>query len=749
MIRLLDVRDESVCRRAILALEQMAQKDPEAVKEAIPKLVTLIADQQSPVRMQAVYALAKMIRNGAAMAGDSVPRLVSLLEDTNEMRRGRAAFALGLIGKNDAQLVKDAIPKLTDLLDDKSRAVRLHATGALGRIGEADAEAVSQAIPKLMAQLEDSESAVRGVSAWSLGQIGVEEALTPLRRLTIDDGSCQRTERERKLASEAIARIEDLHELKGENPMSLRARLKRFDAFNVDTAKTGDLSSETEVIELPTLGKAIANNEKGQPQLEKEPEAVIGISLSKTSFVIGSWTQVDISLENTGVVPACDCRLVFPPSMQVTGIGEVETIGPGETRSLVASIKPDGDGRLPIEVEAHFEGADGRSRKTTHTVWVDVSPKDSSEEIVLADHRPTSVTAFPLELKHVYTNAVFIGQGGFARVFRANRVSDGLTVAVKLPLYTDGDTGRSFLKEIQTWERLKHRNIVELYDMNILPLPYLETEFIENGSLERVKKPLDVEEAAEIISQVTQGVEYAHSKGVLHLDIKPGNTLIAGDSVPKLTDWGLARVKGESRYQGDTAFSPLYAAPEQISPSKFGGCDERTDIYQIGVLFYELVTGRTPFNRDDIASVGVAILMDDITPVSALNPEAAKFEGIIMKCLARHKEDRFQTATELLGLLKNHLRETYRNALRHSVGDARRSAYFCGQLFVLHTRLNEPLEALKCCLDLRTCARDELRGELDELANEIRLRMREQVPLGEDLVSRVEFTVHRIDMNRR
>ncbi len=749
LIRLLDVKDEAVGRRAIFALEQMAEKDPEAVRDAIPKLVTLLADEQSPVRMQAVYALVQMSRTSANLVRDSIPRLIALLDDRNELRRGNAAFVLGLIGRNDAWVVKDAIPILVRLLDDKSRAVRLHATGALGRIGGMDAEAVKESIPKLMAQLEDAESAVRGITAWSLGQIGAEEALTPLHRLTIDDTSCHRTENELKLASEAIVMIEDLQEMKGEKQISPKARLRRFKSLDMDVAMAEEPPFETEVTDLPALEKILVDKVESQPQVEKELEEKIEVTLSKTSFVIGSWNQVEIFLENRGEVPACDCQFVFPPSMQIAGMKEAKAISPGERRTLVASIKPDEAGQLPIEVEAHFQVAGGELRKTTHTVWVEVTPKSKAESVIVVDHRPTGITAFPPELDHLYFDAVFLGKGGFARVFRAKRVSDGHTVAVKLPLYTDGNTGKSFLKEIQTWERLKHRYIVELYDMNILPIPYLETEFVEDGNLDGVKKPLSTEEAAEIISQITQGIEYAHSKGVLHLDIKPGNILVTRDFVPKLTDWGLARIRGESRYSGDMAFSPLYAAPEQISPSKFGKCDERTDIYQIGVLFYELVTGKTPFHRDDIASVGMAILMEEIVPVSAFNPEAAKFEEIIMKCLARRKEERYQNATELLESLKHHLRETYRTALKESFGNQGRSAYYCGQLFALHARLNEPVEALKYCLDLRDCTHGELRDELDELAQEIKLRIKEQVPLGEELVSRMESTTHRIDMSRR
>src|SRR4030067_1476769 len=151
---------------------------------------------------------------------------------------------------------------------------------------------------------------------------------------------------------------------------------------------------------------------------------------------------------------------------------------------------------------------------------------------------------FPDELKHLYNEVEFIGSGGFARVFKAKR-RDGRIIAVKIPINMDEAIGKSFLREITSWQRLNHRNIVSLLDANILPIPYLEQEYMESGSLESPKKPFDVAKACEIIFDIAEGLKYAHNQGIVHRDLKPQNILLSEDGVPKITDWGLSRVMAE------------------------------------------------------------------------------------------------------------------------------------------------------------------------------------------------------------
>jgi eukaryotic-like serine/threonine-protein kinase len=264
---------------------------------------------------------------------------------------------------------------------------------------------------------------------------------------------------------------------------------------------------------------------------------------------------------------------------------------------------------------------------------------------------------FPRELENKYTEIMFVGRGGIAWVFSAIRKTDNTKVAVKIPISFDEVTGKCFLNEIAAWETLRHPNIVEVTAVNILPVPYVEMEFVP-GSLEALEKPLPVWKAVHLITGVVDGLRYAHEHGFIHRDIKPHNILLTEEVVPKITDWGMSKVLAADVKKSSVAgFSLSYAAPEQVSPSEFGRTGERTDIYQLGVVFYELVTGSIPFGGESIVEVGNAILRDTPTPPSEYNPDAEAVEKIILRCLEKDPANRYQSAAELLDALQGYLDE--------------------------------------------------------------------------------------------
>jgi parallel beta-helix repeat protein len=264
---------------------------------------------------------------------------------------------------------------------------------------------------------------------------------------------------------------------------------------------------------------------------------------------------------------------------------------------------------------------------------------------------------FPPELEGKYEDIRYIGRGGVAHVFAGHRKSDHRLVAVKIPISFDEVTGKCFLNEIAAWQTLRHKNIVEVLEVNILPVPYVEMEYVP-GTLEAVAKPLPIWKAVNVVVEITQGLAYAHSRGIIHRDIKPHNILITGDFIPKITDWGMSKVIATTMEKSSVAgFSLSYAAPEQVSPAEFGRTDIRTDIYQLGVLFYELVTGTIPFGGDSIIEVGNAIVRDDPVPPSQYSPDAQIVDKIILKCLAKNPADRYQSGQELLDALSGYLDE--------------------------------------------------------------------------------------------
>jgi hypothetical protein len=260
---------------------------------------------------------------------------------------------------------------------------------------------------------------------------------------------------------------------------------------------------------------------------------------------------------------------------------------------------------------------------------------------------PHPVTAM---MADKYSDIELIAVGGLARVYRARRKKDGMVVAVKVPLNTSEVTGMSFMKEILLWQSLSHPNIVSITDASILPFPAVEMEYIPR-SLADVNKPVDISMAIKFIIGIADGLAYAHKKGVIHRDIKPENILITPDNTPKITDWGMSRIL-DSTMPTVVGFSVSYAAPEQVSPSRFGSTDKRTDIFQLGVVFYELVTGSQPFKGEDIGRIISAILDQDPVPPSKIVPAAGPVEPIILTCLAKNPADRYQSVDELLIDLK-------------------------------------------------------------------------------------------------
>ena len=255
--------------------------------------------------------------------------------------------------------------------------------------------------------------------------------------------------------------------------------------------------------------------------------------------------------------------------------------------------------------------------------------------------------SFPPSLEKRFLNAEFIGEGGLARVFRATNARNGRIVAVKVPIRFDEVTGTHFTRDIFFWQGLHHPNIIEIYSSNILPVPYVEMEYAPS-SLAGVSLPLPENKALGIIRGVARGIAYAHEKGIIHRDIKPENILITADGIPKITDWGLGKAMSDMRQSSIVGLSPLYAAPEQISPSLYGKPGAATDIYQVGLLFYMMLTGNVPFIREDMHEMSKAIL-HDIPPMPSWNGTyEQKIQHILKKCLEKRPEDRYGSAVSLI-----------------------------------------------------------------------------------------------------
>ena len=252
----------------------------------------------------------------------------------------------------------------------------------------------------------------------------------------------------------------------------------------------------------------------------------------------------------------------------------------------------------------------------------------------------------PPALAKKYPGAEYLAEGGASRVFRVHDADRSRDVAVKVPIRFDEVTGTQFTKELQVWQGLHHKNIVGIYAANIFPVPYIEMEYVES-SLASMKFPLETGPAVAIIRGVAEGLRYAHQQGIVHRDIKPGNILIAPDGTPKISDWGLAKAEG-TKQSGIIGFSLEYASPEQLAPNLYGEPGPWTDIYQLGVLFYEMLTGQVPFKGGGMGEVTHAILHDDPPLPQVKSPHAEVIQEIIIRCMKKSPKDRYSSVAEII-----------------------------------------------------------------------------------------------------
>jgi parallel beta-helix repeat protein len=252
----------------------------------------------------------------------------------------------------------------------------------------------------------------------------------------------------------------------------------------------------------------------------------------------------------------------------------------------------------------------------------------------------------PPALGKRYPDAEYIAEGGVSRVFKAWDSKEGRDVAVKIPIRFDEVTGTQFTKELHVWEGLHHKNIVGIYAANIFPVPYIEMEYVPSSLLAQ-KFPLAPGTAVAIIRGVAEGLRYAHGQGIVHRDIKPANIMIAEDGTPKISDWGLSKAEG-TKQSGIIGFSLEYAAPEQLAPNLYGEPGPATDIYQLGVLFYEMLAGHVPFSGGGMGEITHAILHDPPQRFEPAGPNAALIGEIIGKCLEKRPQDRYGSVSQFL-----------------------------------------------------------------------------------------------------
>jgi tRNA A-37 threonylcarbamoyl transferase component Bud32 len=283
-----------------------------------------------------------------------------------------------------------------------------------------------------------------------------------------------------------------------------------------------------------------------------------------------------------------------------------------------------------------------------------VTPADSASQAGTGDI-PATVGPYSIIEK--------LGRGGMATVYKT-RDTHGDIYALKVPhphIFEIPEFRARFLREAEIIRTLHHANIVRLYDYGSGQdgeTPYICLEFVTGISLRKFLEEnpvLPTRRVAKMITEIAVALGYAHSKGIVHRDIKPDNIMLTTKGVIKVMDLGIARAvdKQTLTATGTTLGTPHYIAPEQVEMKKVDG---RADLYSLGVIFYQMLAAKLPFDAEEPINVILMHVSEEPEPPTRHNALIPKeLEAIVMKLLRKDPAERFQTAAELIAALKKYL----------------------------------------------------------------------------------------------
>ncbi len=285
-----------------------------------------------------------------------------------------------------------------------------------------------------------------------------------------------------------------------------------------------------------------------------------------------------------------------------------------------------------------------------------------------------------------YAIQQMLGRGGMGVVYKARHEQLDRTVALKMLLagaYVDPEMLERFRTEATAAARLQHPNIVQVFDVaEHEGLPLICQEYVDGGNLaERIDgTPQPLNATAEIVETLARAIDLAHRRGIVHRDLKPPNVLLTGDGVPKIADFGLAKQFHDDAGQtatGDVLGTPSYMAPEQASgkPQSIGPA---TDVYALGAILYEMLSGRPPFRGETSLDTVSQVLTDEPVPPGRLRPKLPRdLETICLKCLEKEPGRRYTGAGDLADELRRYLDD--RPILARPVGSFGRLVKWAGR----------------------------------------------------------------------
>ena len=588
-------------------------------------------------RAQTLHELA---RNEPEAAADHIDELCELLRDTSEWQtRSKAARAVGHVATEDTARAADAVDDLSTLYKDarggsdddvggNQSTARANALFAIARVAKhGRRKAVIPEISTVAEALDDDHDRVRNNAAWSFRYVANNY---PLEVASWWDSLAQ-----------VLFQIDDQHQsnLTEKTVQGLTEALQRVAATDVDKL--------TEAVE-PSIATLFAS-------LDKEDDETASLALHALEQLAEDQSRIGADAnELIDQLDSAELAIQFYAVRAIGRVGDETAVEPlrdlanRTDDNVIEAAAEDALARLDAEPVDAAE----TSTETRPATSEAASTRGPPDQIPSPSVPSIDLTEIELirEIDHGGTAVVHKG--------RYVRGDDEVSVAVKRPLFSgnetiSAETGRDLLKEGEVWERLdRHDHVVDVLAVGMRDgQPWLATEYMDGGTLADRAGEIPLSEGLWIIERLASALHYVHwNCGVTHLDMKPSNVLFrrVEDSwnVPKIADWGLSR-QSLDLTTSVYGVTPQYAAPEQ-QPLTDGDLSPKTDIYQLGVIAYELLVGEPPFiDQDDI----LAYHRDEARPptpseVDSTVPSA--FDDLVQTAMALDPEDRFATDQHLL-----------------------------------------------------------------------------------------------------
>ena len=608
----------------------MSKFDKPGISESLGKL---LSDENKAVRLAALEGLSKTNKK------IDIAKLCAMINDPDYKVQTKAIEAV--IKVNHPKTVYHLIPHLKD----ESEYTRRAAVEVLNEI------ASKESVKDLLNAIKDEDWWVRSRAADALGKIGGKRVVAAVIQLIKDDDEFIRRSaieiinatKDQSTFDALVKSLDDSDWWVRERAIDGLAELGNKKCVPILIKMLTENSDNTAMVVVLLKAFATLKAEEAVKitvkQLKSNTENVIKEAI-KTLMVITSEENVEI------VIKAID-KVISDQSEEIQELGQeainriVEQEPPGSSIQAFKEevIVDDGEGTITMP------GKVVRGNKSIETQTI--NPEELQPDDMLADR---------------YRYIKKIGKGAFGSVFLVEDTMINEEIILKFlntQFVTDESIIKRFIYELRFARKITHPNVIRIYDMVSFGKAHaISMEYFRSHTLSaevKDKKPMDVDRAKIITFDVCSGMESAHAANVVHRDLKPNNILIDENSLVKIVDFGVAAATQSTDTKltktGLLVGTPTYMAPEQVLGKEV---DERTDIYSLGVIMYEMLTGRPPYSGKDSMSIMYQHVQGKAGNISEKNQEVPDaLSDLVAKCMSVKSDHRYQSMAELKNAVQN------------------------------------------------------------------------------------------------